>query len=702
MTDAPGGRHRIGVDIGGTFTDVVLWDMARSRTEKTKLLTTPDDPSRAVMDGIQRILSECDIPADAVEAVIHGTTLVANALIERKGVKTGLITTRGFRDVLEIGREWRYDLFDLAIEMPTPIAERPERAEITERLDAKGNVVIDLQLDELDEIVDRFQQAGVSSVAVCLLHAYRNADHERAIRARLAEIAPDLSVSLSSIVSAEMGEYERSSTTVADAYVHPIFKRYVERLVDGLGNMGVARDLLLVLSDGRTVRHDTATEFPIRLVQSGPAAGAQAAVLYGGISDYQDLLCFDMGGTTAKACLIENGEPQRSASFEVARVFRFAEGSGLPLQIPAIDMIEIGAGGGSIARIDQLGLIQVGPDSAGSDPGPACYGLGGDAPTVTDADLVLGYLDPGSFLGGAMHLDQDAATTAIQKKIADPLGISVEEAAWGIHETVTGNMAQAAAIHAIEKGLNVARFSVVPIGGAGPVHACSLARKMGVDRLICPIGAGVASAIGMLGSPISFELAQTNMSRLDAVDWTQVAAMIGEMTARGRELVLNAGVPEAAITVQYGAMMRYVGQGYEVEVPVEEAAIRSGDTAAIEASFSDSYKQRFGRTEQMPPETMTWRVVVSGPRPPLLDAIKGDAEATRADESDAARGQRRVWFGIEDGYVDTPVLDRNQLTPGTRITGPAVLEEVESTLILPPDFIGEVDAGLNLIVTRKP
>ena len=330
-------KVRIGVDIGGTFTDVVLWNIDAGETRNTKLLTTPDDPSRAVMEGIRRILDEHSIAPADVEAVIHGTTLVANALIERKGVKTGLITTRGFRDVLEIGREWRYDLFDLAIEMPTPIAERGARAEITERLDADGNVLTPLALDELDDIAAAFQAADVQSIAVCLLHSYRNPAHELAIKNRLAEIRPDLSVSLSSVVSAEMGEYERSSTTVADAYVHPIFKRYVERLVDGLAEMTIGCDLLLVLSDGRTVRHDTARKFPIRLVQSGPAAGAQAAVLYGGVSGEHDLLCFDMGGTTAKACLIENGEPQRSASFEVARVFRIVQrvevGVELPLRV---------------------------------------------------------------------------------------------------------------------------------------------------------------------------------------------------------------------------------------------------------------------------------------------------------------------------------------------------------------------------------
>ena len=693
------GRYRVGVDIGGTFTDVVLWDLGGARTAKTKLLTTPHDPSRAVMDGIRRILDESEIAPESVEAVIHGTTLVANALIERKGVRTGLITTRGFKDVLEIGREWRYDLFNLEIEMPTPIAGRPHRFEITERTGPDGSILTPIALDELDPIAAQLQAEDIQSVGVCLLHAYRNAGHETAIRERLQAIAPGLSVSLSSEVSPEMGEYERSSTTVANAYVHPIFKTYVDLLVDGLARMGFRKDLLLVLSDGRTVKQDTATLYPIRLVQSGPAAGAQAASIYGAISDETDLLCFDMGGTTAKACLIEDGEPERTAHFEVARVFRFAEGSGLPLQIPAIDMIEIGAGGGSIARIDRRGLIQVGPDSSGSDPGPACYSLGGTAATVTDADLVLGYLDAENFLGGKMALDRDAARSAIRESLADPLGISVEEAAWGIHETVTANMAQAATVHAIEKGLNVEKFRVVPIGGAGPVHACSMARKMGIGRLICPVGAGVASAIGMLGSPISFELAQANMSRLDSVDWPQIAEMVGGLVSRGRELVRHAGVPDAEITVTISTMMRYVGQGFEVDVPIDLQAIEDADAGGIAERFSEAYLKRFGRTETMAPEITTWRVVVSGPRPPLTDTIRNEGIAEGGTQQ--ARTSRSAWFGSDGGFVDTPVYDRKALGPATELQGPAILEEDESTLILPPDFTAFVDDGLNVIVTRK-
>ena len=690
--------YRVGVDIGGTFTDVVLWDLASARTATTKLLTTPDDPSAAVMDGIRRILEANAIQPGDVGAVIHGTTLVANALIERKGVPTGLITTRGFRDVLEIGREWRYDLFNLEIEMPAPIAARPHRHEITERTGPDGSILTRIEIHELDDIAERLRADGIRSVAVCLLHAYRNPAHEVAVRARLGEIAPDLSVSLSSEVSPEIGEYERSSTTVANAYVHPTFKTYVDQLVAGLAESGFRNDLLLILSDGRTVKQDTATLFPIRLVQSGPAAGAQAASIYGAISNEADLLCFDMGGTTAKACLIEGGEPERTANFEVARVFRFAEGSGLPLQIPAIDMIEIGAGGGSIARIDRRGLIQVGPDSSGSDPGPACYGLGGEQPTVTDADLVLGYLDPDNFLGGEMALDPAAARAAIRDHLAEPLGIDVAHAAWGIHETVTANMAQAATVHAIEKGLNADRFRLVPIGGAGPVHACAMARKMGIDRLVCPLGAGVASAIGMLGSPISFALARADMSRLESVAWPRVAAMIHELIARGRELVAHAGVPDTEITVSTAAMMRYVGQGYEVDVPVALSAIEGACEDAVAEGFAEAYRKRFGRTETMASEITTWRVVVSGPRPPLPATLRNGASAAGTL---SPRTVRPVWFGMSAQFVDTPVFARGAVGPGAVLQGPAVLEENESTLILPPDFSAVADDGLNLIVSRS-
>ncbi|MDE0809318.1 MAG: hydantoinase/oxoprolinase family protein, partial [Alphaproteobacteria bacterium] len=457
-------QWNVGVDIGGTFTDIVLWDSAGARLIIDKVLTTPDDPSRAVLDGVRQVLNTAGISARDLSSVIHGTTLVANALIERKGVTTGLITTAGFRDVLEIGREWRYDLFDLDIEMPAPLVPRPLRHEAQERIGPDGAVITALDTEALRPVIRQLREAGVASLAVCLLHAYINPDHERAVAAIVAEEWPEVALSLSSAVSPELGEYERSSTTVANAYVHPVFRNYVDRLIAALDALGFTRELLMVLSDGRCVRASVATRFPIRLVQSGPAAGAEAARLFGALAEVKDVLCFDMGGTTAKACLIPDGQPERTVHFEVARETRFAEGSGLPLQIPAIDMIEIGAGGGSIARVDQRGLLQVGPDSAGASPGPVCYGAGNEMPTVTDCDLVLGYLGADSFLGGRMRLDKEAAEAAIDQHLAQPLGISVAEAAWGVHETVTANMAQAATIHAIERALDVTRFAMLPIG----------------------------------------------------------------------------------------------------------------------------------------------------------------------------------------------------------------------------------------------
>ncbi|MBT6312989.1 MAG: hydantoinase/oxoprolinase family protein, partial [Alphaproteobacteria bacterium] len=427
---------RVGVDIGGTFTDVVLWRYGDAAMRREKLLTTPDDPSRAVIEGVKRALANEGVAPSELASVIHGTTLVANALIERRGVPTGLVTTKGFRDVLEIGREWRYDLYDLNIAMPSPLVPRERRFEVSERIDAAGNLVTPLDEADATRAAASLKAQGVAAVAVALLHSYRNPDHEQRVGAALEAALPGVHISLSSDVSPELGEYERTSTVVANAYVLPIFADYVERLANALKDMGFQRDLLLVLSDGRSVRADTARRYPIRLVQSGPAAGAEAARLFGELAKVDDVLCFDMGGTTAKACLIHGGEPERTARFEVARETRFAEGSGLPLQIPAIDMIEIGAGGGSIAGVDARGLVQVGPQSAAADPGPACYGKGNAKPTVTDCDLVLGYLDAGSFLGGTMALDVAAAEAAIRTHLAEPLGVSVQEAAWGVHETV--------------------------------------------------------------------------------------------------------------------------------------------------------------------------------------------------------------------------------------------------------------------------
>ena len=688
---------RIGVDIGGTFTDVVLWNDAGGAPRRDKLLTTPADPSRAVVDGISRILAREGLrPAD-LSSVIHGTTLVANALIERRGVKTGLVTTAGFRDVLEIGREWRYDLYDLNIAMPTPLVPRDRRTEVIERVSAAGEVLTPLDEQSVVAVADILRESGVEAVAVSLLHAYRNPAHERRVGEILAGELPGVDITLSSEISPELGEYERTSTAAANAYVLPIFARYVGRLVDELRAMGFAHDLLLMLSDGRSIRADIAARYPIRLVQSGPAAGAEAARLFGELANVGDVLCFDMGGTTAKACLIHDGEPERTARFEVARETRFAEGSGLPLQIPAIDMIEIGAGGGSIASIDARGLIQVGPLSASADPGPACYGKGNDKPTVTDCDLVLGYLDAGSFLAGRMTLDKTAAEKAIKTHLAKPLGVSVVEAAWGVHETVTASMAQAASIHAIERGLDATRFAMLPIGGAGPVHACSMAAKMNIDRLVCPIGAGVASAIGMLAAPVSFEVARAAPVRLDEFDPAAARTLIEVMREETRVLVTGAGVAEEDVRYRVSAMMRYVGQGYEIDVTVDATRLETDGAHALAAGFAAAYRARYGRVESMTSEILSWRVVGSGPRPPLVSAL-GVAEECKV-EAPTPSGFRPVFFG--DRFVETPVYGRGALTSGQSIAGPAIVEEDESTLVVPPDFNLTVDAALNLVAERE-
>ncbi len=691
MSDA---TYRIGVDIGGTFTDLVLLNQATGALLNGKVLTTPDDPSRAVLDGIRALLRQHDVPPAAVGNVIHGTTLVANALIERKGVKTALITTSGFRDVLEIGREWRYDLFDLQLEMPPPLVSRQNRFELTERLAPNGEVITPLDEAAAAALARQLADSDIAAVAVVFLHAFKNPAHERRVKAVFAEHAPGLNVCLSSDVSPEIGEYERSSTAVANAYVQPLFRRYVADLAAGIRDLGIARDLFLMLSDGGTVHRSAAVEYPIRLVQSGPAGGAQAASLHGRLAGESELLCFDMGGTTAKACLIEQGRPSRTTSFEVARMFRFAKGSGLPLQVPVVDMIEIGAGGGSIARLDRMGLIQVGPDSASSDPGPACYGLGGTEPTVTDADLLLGYLDAGSFLGGDMALDVEKAEAAIRARIAEPLGISAVEAAWGIHETVTENMAQAATIHALEKGRKVEGYRLVPIGGAGPVHACSLAAKMGIGRLICPTGAGVASALGLLASPTAFEFVQADMQPLDGLDFTRVEAMVRDLAARGRELLAASDVAEANMAAEYSVLMRHVGQGYEVEVPLTLETIAAADAATIADRFARVYHDLYGRNENMAPEVISWRVVVTGPTPDL------SLDASTAGAGPAAKKERQVYFAETGGFTPTPVHARDGLSATDTLAGPAIVEERESTLVVPPGWTVRPHASGNLILDR--
>jgi len=689
------GEYKIGVDIGGTFTDLVMVESGSGRIFNEKVLTTPDDPSRGVLAGIGLVLDRNEVRPAQVAHIIHGTTLVANALIERKGVRTALLTTDGFRDVLQIGREWRYDTYDLMIDVVEPLVPRALRFEVKERVGADGCVLEPLDEAGLRDIGRAIAAASVEALGICFLHSFKHTAHEQRAKAILGELLPGVTICISSEVMPEIGEYERTATTTANAYVQPIFRNYVSRLSAGLKKLGIPRDLYLMQSDGGTVHQNTAMEYPIRLVQSGPAGGAQVASVIGRLAGEGDILCFDMGGTTAKACLIENGEPTRSNDFEVARVYRFKKGSGIPLKVPVVDMIEIGSGGGSIARINNMDLIQVGPDSSSALPGPACYGQGGLDPTVTDADLMLGYLDPESFLGGDMKLDRAAAEKVIQGQIGAPLGLSLVEAAWGIHETVNENMSQAAGIHALEKGKRAEDFVMIPIGGAGPVHACHVAMKLGIRKLICPLGAGVASAFGFLSAPTAFEFVQASVSPLSRLDVGAANALIADLERRGRGLLRESGIDDADLQVRVSAAMRYIGQGHEIAVAQRDPKFDGELPARLRTDFEHAYLNLYGRIESdMAAEVVSWRVVVSGPTPdlaPAVSSIAGDLNAAR-------KRPRPIFDASRMDFVEAAVYDRYRIPAAAAIVGPAVIEERESTLIVPAGANALVDRYSNVIV----
>lgn len=685
-------NFRIGVDIGGTFTDIVAVRENSGEKFNGKVLTTPMNPSEGVLQGVSEIIKKHNINPENCR-IIHGTTLVANALIERKGVETALLTTEGFKDVLEIGREWRYDLFSLDLEMPNPIVPRHLRFEIKERLDYKGDILVSLDQNELILIAKKLAKLNIRTLAIVFMHSFKNSIHEELAKNIFNKYAPNINLCLSSSVSPEIGEYERTSTTVANAYVQTIFKSYIDALVKGLKKIGIKNDLFLMLSDGGIVHQKTAVEYPIRLVQSGPAGGAQAATLYGRSTNSNDVLCFDMGGTTAKACLIDNGKPSRTTVFEVARVYRFAKGSGLPLQVPVIDMIEIGAGGGSIARIDDMGLIQVGPDSSGSFPGPACYNLGGKHPTVTDSDLVLGYLDAENFLGGDMKLEKKLAEQAIKTFIAEPMKISVLEAAWAIHEIVTENMSQAASIHALEKGRKIEKYTMIPIGGAGPVHACSLMSKMNLNKMISPPDAGVASAIGMTASPNSFELVQADMQQLELLNFTKMKKAFLDMEKKGTKLLLQTGTNKKHISINNSTLMRYIGQGYEIEVPLNKEVLSLKNIKNIKLEFEKVYQNLFGRIEKMPMEIISWRTIASGPLPNFSLNFNVKKKSLSKEK------KRKVYFGGKKSN-DTIVLDRSALSKNFKSIGPLIIEERESTLVIPPNFKVQMHESGNLIINN--
>ena len=687
-------RYRIGVDIGGTFTDFVLEDTARGMLRLGKALTTPHDPSDAVMDGLERLLAETGIAAGDVDVLVHGTTLATNAVIERTGARCGLLTTAGFVDVLAIGRESRYDYYDLHLDLPEPLVPRALRRGIRERVDCDGNVVTPLDRASLAREVEMLVKAGVESVAVCYLHSYRNPQHERETAAYLASIAPQIRVSCSCDISPEVREYERTSTTVINAYLQPIVERYLERLGDRLAERGFRGSFQLMLSSGLLTTAAQARRFPTRLIESGPAGGTMLGAFYSRLTGRRNLIAFDMGGTTAKASLIHDGEATVAREFEVGRIERFKRGSGYPVRIPCVDMVEIGTGGGSIASVDRLGQVQVGPRSAGSVPGPACYARGGREPTVTDADLVLGYLDPDYFLGGEMRLDRDAAAEAIDRKIARPLGLSTAQAAWAIHRVANEEMANAFRIHAMEQGRDPSRYELLAFGGAGPVHAYGVARILRSPTILSPASAGVASALGFLVAPIAAEGAQSYIARLDRIDWHHVNDLFDQVETAGRRFLGESGVKPSDVTVTRSADMQYLGQMHDIDVPIPAGKLGPSDEALLREAFYGRYRELFQRVvTRIPVEALTWRVTVSAPAP-HLNLRRGE----HVGGTNARKGERPAFFPEKLAYVATPVYDRYALQAGDALAGPAIVEERESTLVVGPGAQVEVDEYGSLIV----
>jgi N-methylhydantoinase A len=700
-------RGRLGVDIGGTFTDLVWVDDVTGEVRVGKLLTTPKDPAQAVEHGVLRLLDEAGAHPSGVRSLIHGTTLATNALIERKGARTGLLTTAGFRDALEIGREGRYDMYDLFIDPPAPLVPRHLRLEVPERLGADGGVIRPLDPAGARAAIAALRAEGVEAIAISLLHAYRNPAHEEALARLVAEEAPGVPVSCSSEVVPEIREYERTSTTVANVYVMPLMSRYLDDLERKLADMGLPGGFYIMLSSGGIATPATAKRVPVRLVESGPAAGALAAARAAREAGEPRLLSFDMGGTTAKACVIDHGAPLLAREFEVARADRFKKGSGLPIRVPVIELIEIGAGGGSVARLDRMGLLKVGPESAGADPGPACYALGGREPTVTDADLVLGYLDPDFFLGGRMRLDVEAARRAITDRAATPMGFDLPQAAWSMHRVVNENMAAAARIHGIERGKDLRAYPLFAFGGAGPVHAWHVGRILKVPRVLVPFGAGAASALGLLSAPLAFDFVRTAPQRLDAADWAGVNRLFAEMEAEGRVVLSQAGVAQGDVRFRRSAEMRYAGQGHEVEGLVPPGTLGAGTLEAITEGFETAYRALYHRTPMgVAIEALNWRLVVSGPEPEIGGQLKrGEATLQRSplgatvDQIKPAQPKRarQAYFPEAGGYVETPVYDRYALGPGAAFAGPAIVEERESTTIIGPGARVRVDAARMLV-----
>jgi len=686
-------KYALAVDIGGTFTDVVLIS-SDGNTWTDKTLTTHHDLLEGFFRAADLALKRADISMQKVNDVVaHATTIVTNVLIERKGEPTGLIVTKGFRDVLTIRDEHRYDMFDPQIEYADPLIPRDLTWGVEERSYADGTIGRAVDRHSVEAIAEEMKGKGVSSVAVCLLNAYRNPENERTVRDILKEVAPDIFITLSSDVAPQMREYLRDSTAALNAYALPITRPYLNALIQKLNASGLGQEPLIMLSNGGVVGARVAGTYPVRMIESGPAAGALVAGYIAKKYGIENLISFDMGGTTAKACLIQNGEPLVIGDFEVDRRYRFKPGSGMPITVPSIDMIEIGAGGGSIARIDDLGLLKVGPDSAGSDPGPACYGRGGTQACVTDADVVMGILDPQNFLGGDMPLDLQNAESALQK-LGDTLGVSLHNAAFGIFSVVGESMAAAARAHATDRGVNYRGLPLLAFGGAGPVHACFVAERLDSTQVIYPPMASVLSAFGTLVTPARLDLARGGLCRLSELSWDNVIPHIDDMLKEGRQALLEAGLPEDSISYVYAADMRYFGQQAEVTIPLSGDPREERDLKDLRRRFEEAYKGLYGVSlDDMDVEIVSWRVTAHG------GDTGREANITLSETPAEQKSIRPVYF--EDRMIDVPVYDRSALALSQTIEGPVIIEERETTAFILPHWTLSVNADGSLIATKS-
>ncbi|MEM4699707.1 MAG: hydantoinase/oxoprolinase family protein [Candidatus Nezhaarchaeales archaeon] len=684
-----GAKYRLSIDIGGTFTDLVLINEETGEVSVAKVLSTPKDPSIGAFEGFRRILKENNVDPSQLVVVIHATTIVTNTVIERKGAVTGLITTKGFRDVLEIGRERRVTQYDFFEERLPPLVPRYLRKEVDERVTYDGRVVRPLNVEAVRAVVKELVDAGVESIAVCFLHSYANPTHEQMVRELVKKEFPWVYVSTSSSVLPEWREYERMSTTVVNAYTQPKAESYLRRMDEGLKGEGFNGKLFIMSASGGMLALEAAAEFPVRLLESGPAAGALVGAFIGRLIGVRDVLSFDMGGTTAKCCLIERGEPRITTTFEVGG-YRFKKGSGYPIRVPTVDLIEIGAGGGSIAHVE-MGLLKVGPQSAGADPGPACYGLGGTEPTVTDANLVLGYLNPDYFLGGEMRLYPDRAVRAIEEKVARPLGIKLVDAAQGIYEVVVSNMARAMRAVSVERGRDPSALALVAFGGAGPLHAVRMAQQLKIRKVVVPTLAGVASAVGMLAADVKFDFVRTYVSRLDAVDWGRVRRLYREMEAEGAKYLEMAGVAEYEFVRSVD--LRYAGQAYELNIKMPSGELGPELARELAEEFARTYMDYYGYTIDEPVEAVNWRLLAVGRVP------KVRLKRVSAERRDPLKGVRKAFFSEYNEYVDVKVYDRYKMYPGVEVDGPAIIEERESTTVVVPGARATMDEYGNVVIT---